>query len=150
MDAVQGMDEVAWNQYFLNESIRAIREDPARIARLAGIKLARMWNPVPNVESYQSWFVRFVSAAWMIPTFALAIVGVMVLPRIRGSSGVSIALLLLLPALYVSVLHTLFVGSVRYRLTAMPMLEMLAAFALVVLYDRGRNRRPVGGRGVDE
>ncbi|MHC4696305.1 MAG: glycosyltransferase family protein [Planctomycetota bacterium] len=161
MDAVRGMDEVAWNQYFLDESIRAIREDPARIARLAGTKLARTWNPVPNVESYQSWFVRFVSAAWMIPTFALAIVSVMVLPRIRGSSGVSIALLLLLPALYVSVLHTLFVGSVRYRLTAMPMLEILAAFALVVLYDRsGTGFQPVkntgckpvphGGRGVDE
>ena len=54
------------------------------------------------------------------------------------------AWLLLLPALYISALHTLFVGSVRYRLPAMPMLEMLAAFALVALFDRrGTGSQPV-------
>jgi hypothetical protein len=43
---------------------------------------------------------------------------------------------LLLPALYLSALHSLFVGSVRYRLGAMPMIEILAALAVVALADR--------------
>ena len=94
--------------------------------------------------------VGFVSASWTIPTFALAIVGAFLSARIRGKAGVSTTLLLLLPALYASVLHTLFVGSVRYRLMAMPMLEVLAAFALVALFDRSRSRRPAGARGIDD
>ena len=50
-------------------------------------------------------------------------------------------LFLLLPALYLSALHNLFVGSVRYRLSAMPMLEVLAAVALIALVDWVRGRR---------
>ena len=45
MPAVAGLDEVAWNRFFLDESWRAIREDPARIARLAVVKWQRLWNP---------------------------------------------------------------------------------------------------------
>ncbi len=150
MDAVRGLDEVAWNRFFLSESIKALRDNPARILRLAGVKLWRTWNPFPNVDSYQSRFVRLVSALWTIPTFALAAAGMILLPRVMGSAGWRVAALLLLPALYVSAMHTLFVGSVRYRLVVMPMLEMLAAFALVTLVSRGAGHRRSGVRGVDE
>lgn len=44
--------------------------------------------------------------------------------------------MLLLPAIYFSALHALFVGSVRYRLSAMPMIEVLAAFAAVTIAER--------------
>ncbi len=149
-DAVRGLDEVAWNRFFLSESIKALRDDPARIVRLAGTKLWRTWNPFPNVDSYQSRFVRLVSALWTIPTFALAVAGIILLPRVMGPAGWRVAALLLLPALYVSAMHTLFVGSVRYRLVVMPMLEMLAAFALVTFVFRGQSRCRSGDRGVDE
>jgi len=39
--------------------------------------------------------------------------------------------MLLLPALVVCVLHAVFVGSVRYRLPAMPMIEILAAAGMI-------------------
>ena len=61
MPAVAGLSEVEWNRWFLKESFRAMREDPGRILRLAGIKLARTWNPLPNVETYQSRSIRFIS-----------------------------------------------------------------------------------------
>jgi hypothetical protein len=149
MDAVRGLDEVAWNAYFLSESAKAVGDDPVRIIRLAWTKLLRLWNPFPNVESYQSSFVRLVSALWAIPTFALAIVGMLLLPKIEGAAGGRTVLFLVLPALYVSALHALFVGSVRYRLTVMPMLEILAAFALVAVLSRGRRRGSDGDRGID-
>jgi hypothetical protein len=38
--------------------------------------------------------------------------------------------------LYFSALHSLFVGSVRYRLAAVPMIEILAAVALAAIYKR--------------
>lgn len=136
MPAVQAMGEAQWNRYFMEESIKAIRDEPARILRLAGRKLARMWNPVPNVGTYQSGFVRFVASAWSIPTFTLALAGACLLPRLRRGDGLRLVVLLLLPAMYLSALHSLFVGSVRYRLGAMPMIEILAALALVELADR--------------
>jgi hypothetical protein len=110
--------------------------------RLAGSKLLRMWNPVPNVQVYRSGFVRFLSAAWTVPTFALAAVGVMLLSIGRKCGGLRAALFLLLPALYFSALHSVFVGSVRYRLAAVPMIEILAAVALAAIYRRVQAHGP--------
>ncbi|MFH1109543.1 MAG: hypothetical protein V1790_10160 [Planctomycetota bacterium] len=141
-EAVRGLDEVAWNRYFLDQALAAIRNDPGRIVRLAGSKLLRMWNPVPNVQVYRSGFVRFLSAAWTVPTFALAAVGVMLLSIGRKRGGLCAALFLLLPALYFSALHSLFVGSVRYRLAAVPMIEILAAVALAAIYRRVQAHGP--------
>jgi hypothetical protein len=101
-----------------------------------------MWNPLPNVETYQSRAVRGISAVWMLPLYACAVTGVVLIPIRNRARGLSIALFLLLPAVYLSVLHSLFVGSVRYRLGAIPMLEMLAAAALVAIFDRLRTPAP--------
>jgi len=137
-DAVRGLDEVAWDRYFLEQSLAAIKSDPNRVLRLAGVKLTRIWNPFPNVEAYRSRAVRLISATWTIPTFALAVVGVMLLGANKNRGGLRTALFLLLPALYFSALHSLFVGSVRYRLAAIPMIEILAAFALALTIERIR------------
>lgn len=140
-EAVRGLDEVAWDRHFWRQAIESIRSDPGRIVRLAGLKLARMWNPIPNVETYRSSSVWLISAGWTIPMFVLAAVGVVVVTLRRESGGVLAALLLLLPAIYFSVLHSVFVGSVRYRIPALPMLSILAALALVGGYDGWMKRR---------
>lgn len=145
MPPVRDLTEAQWNRYFLDESINSIRENPARILRLAGVKLQRLWNPFPNVETHQSFWVRTVSAAWTLPTFAFAVAGVILLAKSRGGNGLRAAMFLLIPAGYVSAMHSLFVGSVRYRLVAMPMLEILATVALVVLFERLRKHRPIDG-----
>jgi hypothetical protein len=134
MDAVRGMDEVAWNDYFLQASFEEIRSNPGRILELAGRKWARMWNVVPNAETYQTAAVRIVAAVWTIPTFALALTGVMLLLW-RGWQGRWQVVFFLLPAIYLTAVHGLFVGSVRYRLGAIPMIAILAAQAIATLYD---------------
>lgn len=139
MTAVRGMDEVAWNRYFLKASFDAMRRDPWRIVKLAGRKLARMWNPVPNVETYRSPWVRAVGATWSIPTFALALWG-----AVHCAARSRSALLLLLPAIYLCLLHSLFVGSIRYRLSAVPLLHVLAGVSVVALWARYRTRRAQG------
>lgn len=140
---VQRLGEVEWNRHFWRESWRAIRQDPVRIARLAGKKLARMWNPFPNVGTYQSTAVRVLSAAWTLPLYACALGGALIVTkRDRSSRGsercVSLRRtgFLLLPAVYFSAIHSLFVGSVRYRLATVPMLEILAAAAIMAVVDR--------------
>ncbi len=134
---VVGLAEPEWDHYFRDRALEIIRADPIRILRLAGVKLLRMWNPVPNVETYQSGAARMVSLWWTVPTFGLALAGLIVcLVRDRRCAWGAI-LLLLLPAVYFSLLHSLFVGSVRYRLPATPMIEVLAAVALISLFQRG-------------
>jgi hypothetical protein len=149
MPAVRNLGELEWNRYFLDASVREIRADPARVLRLAGAKLGRMWNPLPNVDTYQSAAIRLVAASWSIPTFALAVLGAVVLPAKRGREGLTWTLWMLLPGAYLTLLHSLFIGSVRYRLGATPMIEILAALAVVTILTRLRPG-PAALEGVHE
>lgn len=148
MPAVRELDETTWNRYFLTESFRTMREDPPRILRLALVKIGRTWNPVPNVETYRSPLPLVVSALWTLFTFAFAVIGAIILSVADGRSGQRLVVFLLLPALYFTALHSLFVGSVRYRLPALPMLGILAAVGLSVMLGQATEwwarRRSVG------
>jgi len=136
MEAVRGLDEAAWDRYFRDRSWEQIRAEPGRMMRLAWVKIARTWNPLPNVDTYQSTAVRWVSAAWTLPVYVLAVVGAWRLRRRRWEVAG-----LLLPAVYILLLHAVFVGSVRYRLPAMPFLEILTAVGFVgKLIERHRGR----------
>ena len=87
MPAVRGLDEAAWNRYFLAESFRAMREDPLRVARLGLVKVGRTWNPVPNVRTYRSPVPVVISAVWTLSTFALAVAGAIILCATCGRNG---------------------------------------------------------------
>ncbi len=146
MPAVRGLNEVEWNRYFIRESIGAMRRDPIRIVKLAGVKLARMWNPVPNVDAYQSTGVRTIAALWTIPTFALAAAGAVMCFMSRTDAFRAAAVMLLVPAVYLSLVHCFFVGSIRYRLGAIPMLHILTAAAIVAILHRLQTKPKPGVR----
>ncbi len=130
--AVRSLTETQWNRYFQQASIAAIRDDPGRMFRLAGTKLARTWNPLPNVGTYQSKSIRWVSAAWTLPILVFAGVGsIIVTKRGQEGDGWRTVTMLLIPALVVCLVHAVFVGSVRYRLPAMPLIEILAAAGMI-------------------
>ncbi|MEK6674360.1 MAG: hypothetical protein AABZ47_01745 [Planctomycetota bacterium] len=160
MPAVAGLTELAWNRYFQSESLKAIQGEPMRILRLAGTKLARTWNPVPNLETYRSASVRWLLAAWSLPTLVLAAMGSILKwtsakkckskeeDEIRSSdlaSGIRWKIgLLLIPPAGVTLLHTVFVGSVRYRLMAIPFLHILAALCIVAVVGTFSQRFSIG------
>lgn len=135
-DEVRGLSETEWNRHFLSAGRRAIMDDPLRILGLAPVKWGRTWNPLPNLHSYRSRGIQVVSACWMIPVLLSACLGIIMLVRRRGKTGLWLALYLMVPALYVTAVHSLFVGSIRYRLPAMPMIEVLAAVAVVGILQR--------------
>ncbi len=153
-DFVDRGDEVGWDAWFRRASWQSIRDDFAQVARLAGVKLKRTWNVIPNLEEGRSTALMAVSAMWTIPVYALALLGVYhVLRRSAPTRPAGEALapmpgddrwraaLLILPAVVVTILHAVLVGSVRYRLPAMPMLEVLAAAVIVRLADGVARRR---------
>lgn len=126
--AVASLDEAAWDGWFADESRRLIREQPGRVVRLAWPKFVRTWSPAPNAADYRSAAYRVISAAWTLPLYVLACLGVW---HLRGRWGD--LLLLLVPAVVITLVHMILPGSVRYRLPAMPGLAILAAVGVAVV-----------------
>ncbi|HRX83720.1 MAG TPA: hypothetical protein P5572_01730 [Phycisphaerae bacterium] len=136
---VRALDEWAWDAHFRGAARREIAQDPWRIVALAPVKLARTWSPVLNAADLSSRTMQIVFAGWYVPLYVLILLGIWS----RRRDAVTI-LGLLLPALCVCVLHSVFVGSVRYRLVALPALAVLAGLGAAWVWSRLR-----GGRGAN-
>ena len=95
---------------------------PGRVAELAAIKLVRLWNIWPNEPHWSAWPIRLVVALSYLPVLVLGLAGVAGSFR-RGWPYV----LCWLPAAYFTLLHVVFVSSIRYREPAMLALMVLAA-----------------------
>jgi hypothetical protein len=90
--------------------------------QLAAIKFLRIWNFWPNEPSFSAWPVRLAVLATYLPLLLLAARGL----RRAAACGWPGALCWL-PAVYFTLLHTVFVSSIRYRQPAMLGLIVLAA-----------------------
>ncbi len=141
MPQVQGLSEVEWDRFFRNQAWSAIRQDPGRAVRLAWAKFRRTWSPWPNVENYRGSAAGLAGALWTICILLSAFPGWWGYRRAVGAWMV-----LLLPVAAFTLLHMVYVGSVRYRLPVMPFVTILAAAGLVRLVAVLRGGCPVGGR----
>lgn len=124
--------EYRLNQRMRNEALAWAGRHPGRVAQLALVKLVRIWNLWPNERTLSNWIIRLIVAASYAPVMILALVGAW--RTIRWGWPY---VLCWLPAVYFTLLHMVFVGSVRYRQPAMLALIVLAAGAVFV---RGRNQ----------
>ena len=131
------LDEVARDRELQRRAIQQMRDDPLRVLRLAGIKFLRTWSLTPNVESYRGGVTGVVSATFTLGVLLAA--GVGLLGR-RGPKGLMI--LLWLPVVYFTLLHCIYVGSLRYRIPLMPFVEIAAACAFV---SRRAGQTPADG-----
>ena len=131
-----GQHELAWNREFKTKAWQHIRTEPGRIIRLAGHKFARTWNLWPNAEGYRSVWIKVTLGTWTALILLAAAWGTKMM---RVAPVVIMGLLL--PAIYFTLLHMLFVGSVRYRLPAMPMIAVLSAVGIASLLKRPSRTR---------
>ena len=106
-------------------------ENPGRAFELAKVKFGRFWSPWPNARQFQSWWQMAGMATVSIPTFALAAYGSWL-----SRGNLAVLLLTLGPVIYFSAIHSLFIGSVRYRLPAEYPLLVLTAVGGLTLWDR--------------
>jgi 4-amino-4-deoxy-L-arabinose transferase-like glycosyltransferase len=114
-------------EYRLDARLRAEALDwalanPGRAAELAAVKLVRMWNFWPNEPGLSAWPIRWGVAITYLPVLILGIWGAIKTIR-RGWPYV----LCWLPAVYFTLLHMVFVSSIRYRQPAMLGLMVLAS-----------------------
>ncbi len=99
--------------------------NPDRVAQLAWIKFVRIWNVWPNDSAFRSWPLRLAVFFTYTPLLILGLVGIW-----RFSPRGWPYVLAWLPAVYLTLLHMAFVGSIRYREPAMLALTVLAAGVL--------------------
>jgi 4-amino-4-deoxy-L-arabinose transferase-like glycosyltransferase len=107
------------------ESLAWAKQHPGRVVELVGIKFLRMWNVWPNEPAFRSWIMRVGILVTYGPLLVLSLIGVLRYTR----SGWPYVLAWL-PAVYLTLLHVVFVSSLRYREPAMLALIVLAAGVL--------------------
>ncbi len=139
---LRGSFEDRLDERVKHASLAWARQNPGRVAELAWIKLRRMWSPLPNAAEFGGALTRSVLALTYVPVIVLAAIGAWRYGRRDWPY-----LLCILPAVYFTCLHVVFVSSIRYRQPAMLLLIVLAAAVLMELMDKREGEAPAEPRG---
>src|SRR5262249_19428530 len=130
-----GMSEFDNDRHYRHLAWDFARSHPLRAIELATIKVGRFWNPLPNAEQFGHWAIRLVVGLFEAPILLLAAVG---LWRSRGT--VWRWLPAAAPVLYFALVHTVFIGSLRYRLPAEYALLVLTAVGCHCLFQKSKHQ----------
>jgi 4-amino-4-deoxy-L-arabinose transferase-like glycosyltransferase len=134
-----GIFEDRLDRRLRDASLAWARQHPGAALKLAGVKFWRMWNFLPNAAEMRGATLRLALALTYSPTIVLALIGAW-----RFAQRDWPYVLCLLPAVYFTLLHCIFVSSIRYRQPAMLPLIILAAAVTWEWWSGHRARRPVG------
>ena len=136
--AVQPLDdtfEVRLDRRMRSSSLAWAASNPLRVLQLAGVKFIRMWSPWPHADGLGGTSAKLVIAVGYLPLIGLGLIGVWQFGRRDWAAA-----LLVLPGIYLTLLHMVFVSSLRYRQPAMLLFAVLAAAVVVQWYDAQRVR----------
>ena len=107
------------------------KSHPYETFRLALVKFYRLWAPTPREQSFSNPFLKWVLLISYLPILILGLLGLTSVFK-RDEA----AFFLVVPPLYVTSLHVVFVSSIRYRVPVMCCFSILAAFWLATLIAR--------------
>jgi 4-amino-4-deoxy-L-arabinose transferase-like glycosyltransferase len=125
MNELKTMGEVERSAYLSHLAMQFIEQHPLRAADLAIYKIMRTWSPVPLSREYgHNLRYVLVGLLYTLPLFVLTLAGILG-DRLPGPAKV----LLLLPAIYITIVYAVSVGSIRYRVPADVPMAVIAASA---------------------
>lgn len=125
------MTEYEVNRHYWDKGMEYAKAQPLRAIELGLVKLWRFWKPWPSAAEAGGLASKSLFALFSLALFAGAFVGGWVHRR-----NLAILAFTLGPVLFFSLLHAVFVGSVRYRLPAEYPLAVLAAAGWLELVKR--------------
>jgi 4-amino-4-deoxy-L-arabinose transferase-like glycosyltransferase len=125
--ALAGLDEVERDRLLQHRAWRQMREDPTRVLQLALTKIGRTWNPLPNVAEYRGGLAAWAGATYTIAVVLAALAGLILSARRRHAPTLRLHGFVFSAVLYFTLLHAVYIGSVRYRVPLMPLLAAAAA-----------------------
>ena len=100
-----------------------IIHNPGRFMELAAIKFTRLWRPWPYAREYSTTLLDVIAATAYLPVLVLALAGAAIALRRRNVRLLPIVLFVG----YVTAIHMVTIGSLRYRFPIEPFLVILAA-----------------------
>ena len=136
--------EVRLDQRLRSAAVTWASSNPGTVLRLMGRKFIRMWNVWPNADGFRSPEVRWIVCLGYVPLMVLGIAGLWRWRRVGWPVVLGV-----LPALYYTGLHMVFVSSIRYRQPAMLVLLVIAAAMFASWIERaGPLRVPAEATGT--
>jgi 4-amino-4-deoxy-L-arabinose transferase-like glycosyltransferase len=124
--------EYRLNQRLQSAAMEWSQQNPMEVAKLAASKFARTWNPWPPAAELSSFWVRLTESIGCFGVLVLSAIG-MIAYRDRWKE----MYIFLLPTIYFTLLHMVFVGSIRYRQPAIVALCVLAGLGAAALIKIG-------------
>jgi 4-amino-4-deoxy-L-arabinose transferase-like glycosyltransferase len=130
-DGSAGLSEYEKNRLWRRRAIDYALANPGHVAALAVRKIVRFWNVVPNERRLRHPAAMVGLGLPYVLVMLFACVG-----AARSWRRPEVALTAILPVVYYSLLHLVFVSSVRYRIVVMPLLIALAGLGVVGVWER--------------
>jgi hypothetical protein len=124
------------DRHYRQAALAFAREHPGKALQLGLTKLWRFFNPFPNAEQFRHWAIWLGVGLFELPVLLLAVVGFWQMRHSRLSWMLAAG-----PLLYFAMVHSIFIGSLRYRLPAEYPLLILSAVGVRWL---ARKLRPRG------
>jgi hypothetical protein len=123
MPELATMGEVQRSRYLSRLAWEYITDHPGRAIELTLAKLARLWSPLPLSREYgRDLRYALVGLLYTVPLFVLIAAGLM-----AARLPVAAKVMLMLPAIYFTIVHAASVGSIRYRIPADVPMAIIAA-----------------------
>lgn len=128
--------------YEKNEAYKAaafeyIKENPARFVRMMGVKFVRFWRLYPYTPEFENPFYVIVSILSFGPVLLLALLFVISRINIRRHWHTHVRVLPIYMLIgYLSLVHMMTIGSIRYRLPLEPFMIVLASMYVIEWFER--------------
>ncbi len=122
------LDELAQDRELSRKAWAFAAEHPRRVVELAFQKACRFWSPVPLGAEVPYIAVKALFAVITIPLYVGMVVGLW-----SCRNDFRAVVLLAGPLVYFALVHMIFVGSARYRMSASPGAYVLAAIGFETL-----------------
>jgi len=124
-------DPLLRNKALKQAAVDYIVQNPGHFIYMAGVKFIRFWRLYPYVQGYQQWYVMLTSILSYGVVLVLAI-GFL----IKNLKKYQLYLLPIFGLIaYLSLVHMITVGSIRYRFPLEPFLIIFAARFLINKYE---------------
>lgn len=124
--ARDGLSEYEMDRHYRDRAREFLRAEPAKGFQLMLSHAGRYWSLTPNADQFQNLWLRMGLGAW---TFLLYLFGLLGICSLRRQW---LTLVLCAgPMLAFGVIHTVFVGSLRYRLPAEYPFSLIVAAGIV-------------------
>ncbi len=128
------------DRYFTELAIKWIKQEPIKFLKLIPIKFFRFWNVVPNFDKFNKFLFDLLSGIFHIVIYFFFLFALF--KKIKFFLF-AIGFYLFSFILYFSLLHSIFIGSLRYRAPVMPYVFIIAMIGCEILFNRFKIKRKV-------